>query len=276
MTLPQIEQQLRAAGIEEARCEARLLASHFTGLSPSRLMAMRGEELPASPALADAVRRRTAREPLQYILGEWEFMGLPFTVSPDCLIPRADTETLVEAAIRLLPQGAKVADLCTGSGCIGISLAHYRPDCAVTAVDISAPALQIAQKNAARLGVTERFRAVLGDVTAADFLPEARFDAVLANPPYITAEEMLSLEPELSLEPRIALTDGGDGLSVIRGIFRFAQRALPARGLLLCEIGSGQGESVTALARAAGFETEILRDLAGKDRVIKGIKEERL
>ena len=138
MTLNDIQRRLRAVGIEEAAWEARLLAARFTGLSDARLVIMGGEELDA-PGLEEAVARRENREPLQYILGEWSFMGLSFSVSPACLIPRPDTETLVEYAVRQLPNNAKVADLCTGSGCIGIALAHHRPDITVAAVDLLVP-----------------------------------------------------------------------------------------------------------------------------------------
>lgn len=269
MTLRTIESALTAAGISpaDAAYEARLLASHFTGISIARLLTMRDEELP-SPALTDAVARRVKREPLQYILGVWDFMGLPFAVSPDCLIPRADTETLVEAALPRLPQNARVADLCTGSGCIGISLAHLRPDVSVTAVDLFETTLRMAEENAPRLGVADRFHPILGDVTADLFPAGVFFDVIVSNPPYITFNEMNGLAPELSFEPRAALTDEGDGLSVIRGVLRTAVRTLTDTGVLLMEFGADQGAAVTALARDAGLTAEILQDTAGHDRVL--------
>ncbi len=269
MTLRTIEAALTAAGIPpaDAAYEARLLAAHFTGISAARLLTMRDDDLPA-PALADAVTRRVRREPLQYILGEWEFMGLTFTVSPDCLIPRADTETLVEAALPLLPTGARVADLCTGSGCIGISLAHFRPDISVTAVDLFENTRRIAEENARRLGVADRFCAVRGDVTAEIFPAGTFFDGIVSNPPYITLNEMNALAPELSFEPRAALTDEGNGLSVIRGVLRTAVTTLTDTGVLLMEFGAAQGEAVTALAKDAGLTAEIRKDTAGHDRVL--------
>ena len=267
MTLSDIRRTLAAAGIEDAAYEARLLAAHYTGFSPARLMAMGAENLDSS-ALEEAVRRRAAREPLQYILGVWPFMGLDFAVSPDCLIPRADTETLVEAALAALPQGARVADLCTGSGCIGIALAHYRPDITVTAVEIAAKTAVIARENARRLGVADRFTVIVGDVTQRVFDETVRFDCIVANPPYIALDEMETLSPELAFEPRGALTDEGDGLSVICGVLHTAAQSLTEDGLLYMEFGASQGAAVLALAREYGFDGEILRDAGGRDRVL--------
>ena len=268
MTLTDIQRRFLAAGIEEAAWEARLLAAHYTGLSDARLLLMGSEDLDA-PGLEEAVARRETREPLQYILGEWSFMGLSFLVNPHCLIPRPDTETLVEYAIRRLPKNARAADLCTGSGCIGIALAHYRPDITVTAVDLFPETAKMAEENARRLGVSDRFTVQVGDVTKEIFSPEVRFGAILSNPPYITLEEMKDLAPELSYEPRAALTDEGDGLSVIRGVLDTASRHLEADGLLLMEFGAEQGEAVSRLAREYSFyDVHILKDAAGHDRVL--------
>ena len=268
MTLLDIQRRLRAVGIEEAAWEARLLAARYTGLSDARLLLMREEELTA-PGLEEAVRRRESREPLQYILGEWSFMGLSFALSPDCLIPRPDTETLVEYALRHLPKNARVADLCTGSGCIGIALAHYRPDITVTAVDLFPETARMAEKNAHRLGVADRVAVIVGDVTKEIFPAGEIFDAIVSNPPYITIEEMQTLAPELAFEPRAALTDEGNGLSVIRGVLDTASRVLFPGGRLLMEFGAAQGESVTCMAQAYSFsDIHILKDAGGHDRVL--------
>lgn len=268
MTLNDIQRRLRAVGIEEAAWEARLLAARFTGLSDARLVIMGGEELDA-PGLEEAVARRENREPLQYILGEWSFMGLSFSVSPACLIPRPDTETLVEYAVRQLPNNAKVADLCTGSGCIGIALAHHRPDITVAAVDLFPETAKMAENNAHRLGVADRVTVTVGDVTEDTLLAGERYDAVVSNPPYITAEEMNTLAPELAFEPRAALTDEGDGLSVIRGVLRTAARTLREGGVLLMEFGAEQGPAVRTLAREYSFcDVHIIKDAAGHDRVL--------
>ena len=268
MTLTDMQRRLAAAGIEDAAWEARLLAAHYTGLSDARLLLMGAEELDA-PGLEAAVARRETREPLQYILGQWSFMGLAFSVNPHCLIPRPDTETLVEHAVRYLPKNARVADLCTGSGCIGIALAHYRPDITVTAVDLFPETAKMAEENARRLGVSDRFTVQVGDVTEEIFSPDERFAAIVSNPPYITLEEMKDLAPELSYEPRAALTDEGDGLSVIRGVLAAASRHLEDDGLLLMEFGAAQGEAVSLLAREYSFyDVHILKDAAGRDRVL--------
>lgn len=268
MTLFDIQRRLRAVGIEEAAWEARLLAARYTGLSDARLLLMREEELTA-PGLEEAVRRRESREPLQYILGEWSFMGLSFALSPDCLIPRPDTETLVEYALRHLPKNARVADLCTGSGCIGIALAHYRPDITVTAVDLFPETARMAEKNAHRLGVADRVAVIVGDVTKEIFPAGEIFDAIVSNPPYITIGEMQTLAPELAFEPRAALTDEGNGLSVIRGVLDTASRVLFPGGRLLMEFGAAQGECVTRMAQAYSFsDIHILKDAGGHDRVL--------
>lgn len=268
MTLTDMQRRLAAAGIEDAAWEARLLAAHYTGLSDARLLLMGAEELEA-PGLEAAVARRETREPLQYILGQWSFMGLSFSVNSHCLIPRPDTETLVEHAVRHLPKNARVADLCTGSGCIGIALAHYRPDITVTAVDLFPETAKMAEENARRLGVSDRFTVQVGDVTEEIFSPDERFAAIVSNPPYITLEEMKDLAPELSYEPRAALTDEGDGLSVIRGVLAAASRHLEDDGLLLMEFGAAQGEAVSRLAREYSFyDVHILKDAAGRDRVL--------
>ena len=268
MTLLDIQRRLRAVEIEEAAWEARLLAARYTGLSDARLLLMREEELTA-PGLEEAVRRRESREPLQYILGEWSFMGLSFALSPDCLIPRPDTETLVEYALRHLPKNARVADLCTGSGCIGIALAHYRPDITVTAVDLFPETARMAEKNAHRLGVADRVAVIVGDVTKEIFPAGEIFDAIVSNPPYITIGEMQTLAPELAFEPRAALTDEGNGLSVIRGVLDTASRVLFPGGRLLMEFGAAQGESVTRMAQAYSFsDIHILKDAGGHDRVL--------
>ncbi len=269
MTLRTIESALVAVGIptEDAAYEARLLASHFTGISQAMLLTMRNEEIEA-PALAEAVKRRCRREPLQYILGTWEFMGLPFTVSPDCLIPRPDTETLVEAALSHLPEGARVADLCTGSGCIGISLAKFRPDITVTAVELFENTAQMAERNARDLGVAERFTVLRGDVTKKIFPDGTFFDIIVSNPPYIASTEMEALAPEIAFEPRAALTDGQDGLTVIRGVLRTAAETLTPDGALFMEFGAYQGASVLALAESIHFSGTILTDAGGHDRVL--------
>lgn len=269
MTIRDAQKQLTAAGIDpdQAAYEARLLAARYTGCSEAMLLTMRDSPIDV-PAFREAVQRRAKREPLQYIFGEWPFMGLSFSVSPDCLIPRADTEILAEEAIRLFPPHAHIADLCTGSGCIGISIAVLRPDISVTAVELYEKTAKIAEHNAVRLGVADRFAVLRGDVTQNCLSSGEKLNGIVANPPYIAWNEMSTLEPELSFEPRAALTDDGDGLSVIHGVFRTAVRHLTDTGWLLMEFGYTQMDAVSALSRQYGFTTRILRDFGGNPRVL--------
>ena len=266
MTLREIISALREAGIEDPQRDALLLSSAIEGVSEASLLCDRDRPL-TSGKLAEAVRRRAAREPLQYILGTWEFMGLPHRVSPSCLIPRADTELLTEFAISELPTGGRLLDLCTGSGCIAIAVAHYRPDAIVTAVEKYPETLACARINAELNGVGDRVRLLLGDVTDKDGVPQdGRFDMIVSNPPYVTAEEMETLEPELSHEPRAALTDGGDGLSILSAVVENYVPLLSPGGIMAVEHGSLQGGAVRKMMEKYGCVTT-LRDLGGRERV---------
>ncbi len=266
-TLNEIVLHLKNAGIENPRRDALLLASAFEGVSDASLLCDPDGPL-TSEKLIDAVERRANREPLQYILGEWEFMSLPFLVSPSCLIPRPDTEILVEYAIKHLPKNGTLLDLCTGSGCIAVAAAYYRPDVSVTAVEKYPEALAAARKNADLNGVSERIEFILGDVTDPAFprfFEENKFDAIVSNPPYVSAEEMKFLEPELACEPRHALTDEGDGLSIIEAIVDIYPSYLSPGGLLIVEHGFRQGEAARRLMSRFG-ECFTLTDLGGRER----------
>lgn len=276
MTYNELKAALAAAGIgdaSECRREAELLIEAFGGIKASELPFRRSENI-SSPALDDAVRRRIAREPLQYILGEWEFFGLDLYVTPDCLIPRPDTEITVEAAIKLLPHGVRFADLGTGSGAIAVSVLKNRPDLHCTAVDISPAALSVAQKNAARHGVDQRCSFV-----CADMLSEGIFDllscplgAVISNPPYIPACDLTpdKIQPELEYEPRGALVGGEDGLVFYRSLIPRAAKPgvlLPC-GMLIFEVGIGEARDVAAMGAAAGYSASVLHDLNGIYRTV--------
>lgn len=275
MTLNQIISTLADAGIPEATNEACILASHFTGKSTALLLCDRGEELTADTAsleaLADAVQRRAAREPLQYIIGKWDFMGLTFNVTPDCLIPRADTELLCELAIDKTPAGGRFLDLCTGSGCIAISVAHHRPDVDVSALEKYPATLAVAKRNAKDILGDGRVRFVEADATshlaAFGYFGGEKFDFIAVNPPYVTVSEMEQLEPELAMEPRHALTDEGDGLSLIREMIHIYPMFLSSGGIFAVEHGSTQGEAVRKLFFEAGHVSTTLRDLSGNERV---------
>jgi release factor glutamine methyltransferase len=260
MTLRDICARLASAGIEDAAGEARLLFCHFASLSPAALLADPDADCRA-PALEDALRRREAREPLAYILGEVGFYGEVYTVGPDVLIPRSDTECLVEEAIRLLPPHSRFADLCTGSGCVAISILCHRPDLTADAFDVSPAALCVARENARRNGVAERVRFLERDIL--QHFPEERYAAIVSNPPYIAAGVIPALSPEVQREPHIALDGGEDGLVFYRAMLKHRHRGTP----LLWEIGYDQEEDVRRLAEEAGLSLRILRDLGGNVRV---------
>ncbi len=275
MTLNEIVSILEGAGIPSALNEACILASHFTGKSRAILLCDRGSPLTDDPVTAEtlktAVERRTAREPLQYIIGKWDFMGLTFEVTPECLIPRADTELLCELAIEKLPKDGRFLDLCTGSGCIAIAVAHERPDVNVSALEKYHPTIEVAKRNCRNILGDGRITFVEADVTshlaAFGYFGGEKFDFIAVNPPYVTVSEMETLEPELSKEPRHALTDEGDGLSIIREMIHIYPMFLSPGGIFAVEHGSAQGEAVRSLFFEAGHVSTTLRDLSGNERV---------
>jgi len=264
MTLRELTAILARHNIPDARFEAGVLARHFCGTD----FADPDCAIPAAaePALRAALARRTAGEPLQYIIGEWDFFRETYTVTPDCLIPRPDTELLVELAIEMLPPGARFADFCTGSGCVAISTLAARPDTRAVAVDVSAAALAVAGQNARRNGVAERIEFVEADIFGGH-LEVGKLDAVLANPPYIPTAVLPTLGRELAHEPAIALDGGGDGLRFYRRIIADYRAYLGGGGFMLLEIGYDQAVAVASIAADAGLDCEIRRDLGGNDRV---------
>lgn len=218
-------------------------------------------------------QRRRAGEPVAYLLGVREFYGRPFRVDRRVLIPRPDTETLVEGALartRRVSLSARVLDLCTGSGCVAISLARERPTTRVLGVDVSEGALAVARENALRLGaINAGF--LRSDLFAA-LPPGARFDLITANPPYIPDPEIPALQPDIrDFEPRLALSGGPDGLDLVRRIVADAPAWLDEGGVLALEIGAGQAPDVSALLTRAGFvDVSRARDLGGHERVVSG------
>jgi release factor glutamine methyltransferase len=263
---------LRAAGVEDPRLDAELLLAEATGWSRATLVADPGAEV--SPAagrrFGELVRRRLRREPVAYILGRKGFRDLELAVDRRVLVPRPETELLVELALEAEP--GSVLDVGTGSGAIAVAVADELPACAVTATDTSPGALEVARGNAERLGLAERVRFSEGT------LPEGEtFDLVLANLPYVAERDWPSLQPEVTQwEPREALLAGPDGLDVYRAfipecaghLHRYAEQMT---GALAVEVGEGQAPAVAELMRGAGFgEIEARRDLAGIERVVVG------
>ena len=270
MTYRQLCAKLQDAKIEDSEWDALCLMERFCQVSPSLLRVAPDRDY-ESPSLADAIDRRLAHEPLQYILGEWDFYRQKYEVSPDCLIPRADTEVLVETAVRLLPHGARFADLCTGSGCIAISTLAERPDTQAVALEKFPATLSLAERNAAKNEVSARFFTVLADVlsSAQKLVENAPFDAILSNPPYIPTADIDALSPEVHAEPVAALDGGKDGLLFYRSILKNYTPLLKKDGFFLFEIGFDQAEALLSLGRENSLlHAHVIRDLGGRDRVV--------
>lgn len=257
---------LSAAGCPDADFDARELVRWVLGADPrlreAPLTAAEAERLTALAA------RRAAREPLQYLLGEWEFMGLPLRVGPGVLCPRPDSEVVCEAAIGLLrgcPAPA-VLDLCAGTGCLGLGVRRFVPSARVTCVEKSPDALRYLRANTAGTGVA----AVEGDLfTFHRTLPAESLDLILSNPPYLTAAEMAALMPETAHEPAMALDGGADGLDFYRALVRDYRAALRPGGWLVLEIGCAQKQDVLALGARFGWRNgRCLPDFGGNDRAV--------
>lgn len=256
------------------KLELRMLLMHATGKSRIQLITHSDQSLTTAVRehLLSLINRRLTGEPVAYILGEREFFGLSFVTSPAVLIPRADTELLVELALQHAPPNSRLLDMGTGSGAIAISIAHEREDLAVSALDISADALAIATQNAARLLPTNRqqpFQLLQSDWFAA--LGPQGFNTIVSNPPYIEQHDPHLSQGDLRFEPLSALTDHADGLSAYRHIVSTAKQYLSADGWLLMEHGYDQAEAVRALLLQHQYtEVQSWRDLAGIERVSGG------
>ena len=275
LTLQQIyregKETLERAGIAEAELDAWYLLEYVTGISRASYYGDPGRVVSEEDLCRyrECIEKRAVHIPLQHITGEQEFMGLSFRVNDQVLIPRQDTETLVEEALKYAMPGMRVLDLCTGSGCILISLLHFCPGLTGVGSDTSAEALKMARTNGQRLHVEDRAQWLCGDlfekVTGA-------FDLIVSNPPYIRSAEIEELQEEVRLyDPRIALDGAEDGLLFYRRIIEESKSYLKNGGRLLFEIGCDQGRDVAELLENAGYtEVSVKKDLAGLDRVAAG------
>ena len=267
-----LEQELAALGAESPRFDAAQLLRWLSGQDQAWLIAHTGDACPEDwqARSVDALHRLENGEPLQYLLGEWEFYGLPLAVGPGVLIPRADTETIVETCLLALapvPDPA-IWDLCSGSGAIALALASRRPDARILAAELSEEALPYLRQNIAALA-PDQVTAVQTDVLTQ--LPDGLCDLIVSNPPYITGADMQTLSPQVRREPELALYGGEDGLRFYRQLTHSCYDHLRPGGWLIFEIGYDQGESVPALLRQRGFDQVFCRnDLAGVPRCAGG------
>lgn len=267
---------LETAGIDNARYDAGELLSLVAGVASGQLNFHRSDILPedGEERYRALITRRTEHYPLQYLLQEWDFYNLSFSVEEGVLIPRPETELLVDLALDWLKRNfkegrpAKVLDLCSGSGCIGITIEQNFQNCEVTAVELSDQACGIIRHNMER-NCTERFTLLQGDLfdgPSAFGLEEA--DLILSNPPYLTAEEMDSLQAEVGFEPSLALYGGADGLRFYRAIAKLWVPLLSGNGFLAVEIGETQGEEVSEIFSEFSQNVEVLSDFSGLPRVV--------
>ena len=265
---------LQAAGIEEATLDARLLLEAVCGTDRNDLL-VHGEQ-PVAPEAEEKylnwIRQRAEHIPLQQLTGEQDFMGLTFNVNEHVLIPRQDTEILVEEVLKELHDGMRVLDMCTGSGCILLSLLHYSNDCEGLGVDLSAEALEVAGRNVLKVLTPEK--AEHAHFLQSDLFEkvEGKFEIIVSNPPYIASAEVEKLMPEVrNHEPRMALDGTEDGLYFYRRIIEEAGKHLVSSGMLFFEIGYDQGQAVSELMRTEGYcEVQVVQDYAGLDRVVLG------
>lgn len=268
---------LRQSGVEAYALEARVLVAGAAGKSIQQFL--KDINLYTTPQVENTVLDYTARrlrgEPVAYITGSWEFYGLPMLVTPDVLIPRMDTEVLVDAAKEVLvgyKMDARVLDLCCGSGCITCAIGHELPATRLVAVDLSATALEVARQNIARCRLNSRVISLQADATASPPLGIGNFDLIVSNPPYIPSAEILTLDRSVrDYEPVWALDGGEDGLRFYKSIIKYWKSLLRPLGYLIFEVGEGQAEAVSEMLLAAGFHSVSTRkDTLGIDRVVIG------
>ena len=265
-------ENLERAGITEAKLDARLLLEYVCKTDHSTLFAHpdRAVTDDEEKLYDEFIARRVKREPVAYILGSMGFMGLSFDVSGDVLIPEQDTEILVEEALRFCEDKMRVLDLCTGSGCIALSILNYTNETKALCTDISVKAISVAKKNAEKLGLSDRAEIVLTDLFPGKEV--GKFDILVSNPPYIRTDVIESLAPEVKdYEPRLALDGSEDGLVFYRRIIEGAGEYLYSGAYVFLEIGYDQGNDVKELMVKAGkyHDIEVIKDYSGNDRVVR-------
>ena len=255
---------------DTARLDAELLMAHVLGVSRSQLLLlrMRDEAAPHAAGFDRLVERRAAHEPVAHLLGVQEFFGLEFAVTPDTLIPRGDSETIVQAALDCAAQDARVLDMGTGSGALLLAFLYERPDAKGLGIDASAAALAVASANGQRLGLAERAQFVQANWLESGWAHDlGRFDLVLCNPPYVESDA--NLDPDVrEFEPATALFAGPEGLDDYRAIVPQLGKLLVPGGVAIFEIGAGQAEAVGAIASESGFAAQTRRDLADRPRAM--------
>ncbi len=263
MKLREATELLKNAGVPDPRYDARELFIRIGGMAPDALISPDAEC--DSAELTAALERRAAREPLQYIIGSVGFYRETYFVSPDALIPRQDTEHLVDLAVKMIPEGKNFLDICTGSGCVAISVLKNTKKTTAEATDISEAALRLAERNAEANGVAERLK--LSRSNALTERVSGSFYAILSNPPYVTNESYLSLEREIYFEPRSAFVADDDGMIFYKKILELYRSSLDDGGFFAFEIGCDQGEKIKKLADEHSLSCKIIKDYSDRDRV---------
>ncbi len=266
-----VKKKLQAAGIEDYVFEAKQIIKHITGLSSVQILSSYNNKLSLFQEnnLTALLRQREIRYPLQYIFGEWDFYGRPFYVGPGVLVPRADTETLVEVALEYLKdkQNPEILDLCAGSGCIGITLAKERADSKVLMLEKFDEAIRYAERNIER-NSADNAEIKKGDITLSA-LSDGKYDIIVSNPPYIPENEMEEISPETKFEPETALLAEDNGMQFYKAIIENYKKSLKEGGMLAFEVGINQSERVADLLKAQGFKNvNVKKDLNSVERVV--------
>ena len=264
----EVSAELKSSGIPTFSLDAEIIICETAGIARHRIISHPETEVSIENAneILSMTKRRAGREPLAYITGRKEFYGLEFSVNPSVLIPRPDTELLVDQAVYFAPQKSDYLDICTGSGAVAVAVKYNRPDLSVYASDISADALKCAELNAENI-VSGKIYFSISDVFSA--YEGKKFSLITANPPYIGESEKKSLEAELSFEPEQALFADDSGMKIIKKIISNAKEHLTGNGILLMEIGASQKNAVKNFAGENGFDTVFWPDYAGIDRVVR-------